>query len=305
VGYDDSMRRSAFFFAAAFLSSVACTPGDSECVEDTDCESGEVCRALQESDDRVCIRDVVDTDAGPEEEGDPVAISSFTATPNPIARGGTLTLEWESANATSCAINNGVGGVDGSGTTTVTVDDSVRYSLSCQGVDGPAVESIDVDVEVEVVTLTLTPSEANVAQEITADWTTVGATSCTLTAGAINYTVPAADLGEGSTTFFAESSGDVELSCAGANGPGTKTAALSVARVITFTATPATITSGGTSTLAWTTENVTGCAVQGETDPSPGDDMIDVMPTTTTAYTLDCTGYGDAEILATVEVTVE
>lgn len=281
-------------------------PSAGECATDGDCPTGEECRSLQESDENVCVRPSPSTDGGPIEEGDPVAVTSFTATPNPVASGGDVTLTWETVNATSCALS-GVGGVDDSGTTTVTPADNTRYTLSCQGTDGPATESIDLAVEVEVTALSLAPDEVNVARDVTASWTTVGASGCTFTAGSLTQAVTAADVGEGSLTFAAEESGDVSLSCEGAAGPAVETAALAVARVATFTATPASVPAGGQTTLAWTTENVSDCAVDDVTDANAGDDQVVVTVNETTSYTLRCTGFtevdaGPVDILATVEV---
>jgi len=300
------MRRFpiAFLSLLPLLGALSCTPGESECETDADCPTGEECRSLQERDENVCVRVVTPTDAGPQEEGDPVAIASFTATPNPVATGGTVTLTWSASNATSCLISGGVGGVEESGTTTATPTDSTRYTLSCQGADGPATESVDVDVIVKVTSLTLDVEAVNIAADVEASWETVGADSCVLTAGSFTHTLMPSELTSGMASFQAEESGDVLLTCQGTQGPATGTLALAVARVVTFTASPATVSAGGTSTLAWTTENVTGCAVDGVTDANPSDAQVDVTATTTTAYTLRCVGYDAADILSTVEVSV-
>ena len=62
--------------------------------------------------------------------------------------------------------------------------------------------------------------------------------------------------------------------------------------ITSFTATPASITSGQTSTLAWTTTNATSVTINpgGLTGGASGN--VVVSPTTTTTYTLAATGPG-------------
>jgi PKD repeat protein len=73
---------------------------------------------------------------------------------------------------------------------------------------------------------------------------------------------------------------------------------------VTFTATPATITAGQSSTLAWTVTNATSATIDGGvgTVALPSGTRV-VGPTTTTTYTLTATGPGGSST-RTVTVTV-
>lgn len=283
----------------------ACPPSSSgECDVDEDCDDGQVCRQLQESDERVCIVPFSAPDAGPSDE-QPVVIDELTADDAVVAAGGVTTLRWTAQHATSCAFNEGIGGVEESGSVEVTVARSTEYTLSCQGDSGPALASVTVAVEVDVLTLSLDDSELNIGGETTLRWTTIGATSCTATAAGLDYDVPATDLELGEIAFAPSEGGEATLTCEGATGPASDAVPFEVARIASFTATPATTTAGGTVTLAWVGESVSGCSVDGVTDPDASDDEVTVTVDATTDYTLTCVGFDAVDIQATTTVTVE
>jgi len=70
-----------------------------------------------------------------------------------------------------------------------------------------------------------------------------------------------------------------------------------------FTATPPTISSGQTSTLAWLTTNATTVEIQPDVGPVAGSGNVDVTPAATTTYTLTAGGTG-GPVTQTVVVTV-
>ncbi len=76
---------------------------------------------------------------------------------------------------------------------------------------------------------------------------------------------------------------------------------------VTLAASPTSITSGGTSTLTWTSANATSCTASGSsafTGAKATSGSESVNPTSTTTYTLICTGAGgSASSSATVTVT--
>lgn len=77
------------------------------------------------------------------------------------------------------------------------------------------------------------------------------------------------------------------------------------APTLTLTADPETITFGGTSTLEWDADNADSCeASEGWAGDKGTSDSEDVMPDSTTTYTLTCEGEG-GEITESVTVTVE
>ena len=68
-----------------------------------------------------------------------------------------------------------------------------------------------------------------------------------------------------------------------------------------YSASPTTITSGGSSTLSWNTTNATSCTINGSSVAVDG--SMTVSPTTTTTYTLTATGSGGS-VSQDVTVTV-
>lgn len=293
------------FSLSALLALLAGCPPAGECAVDEDCPSGEVCRELQDSGERICIEPFIPPDAGPDER-DPVTIDSLTADDEVVPAGGTTTLRWSAQNATSCAFNEGIGGVQPSGEREVTIDDTTVYTLSCQGEDGPALASVTVSVQLDVLTLTVADDQVNVGEPVTLRWTTIGATACTASApGLAAHTVPAEALAAGEVSFPATAGGDATLTCQGEPEAVTESVAFEVAHISSFTATPSTTTAGGTVTLSWSGESVSDCAVEGVTDADPSDNEVEVTVEETTGYTLVCVGFDDVEIQATVTVTVE
>ena len=77
-----------------------------------------------------------------------------------------------------------------------------------------------------------------------------------------------------------------------------------VPEVVSFTATPATIISGQSSTLSWTTRNTTSVSITGVANSQPPNGSVSVSPTATTGYTLTATGPGGSAT-ATATVTVK
>ncbi|MBJ6749092.1 OmpA family protein [Geomonas anaerohicana] len=70
----------------------------------------------------------------------------LTITPASVTKGDRVTLTWTSSNATSCAIEPGIGPVPTSGSMSVTPAQSADYTLVCNGAGGTAKSLAKVDV---------------------------------------------------------------------------------------------------------------------------------------------------------------
>ncbi len=74
-------------------------------------------------------------------------VSSFTAEPTSIQPGQSSTLRWEvTGNATSVAINNGIGAVQNTGSRRVSPSESTTYTLTATGPGGTSTGSATVNV---------------------------------------------------------------------------------------------------------------------------------------------------------------
>src|SRR5262249_15060147 len=86
------------------------------------------------------------------------------------------------------------------------------------------------------------------------------------------------------------------MTCVGAGGNASKSVQVSVTAAsptLSLTASPANITAGQSSTLSWSTSNATSCIASGGwsgTMSTAGN--TSVAPSSTTSYTLACTGSG-------------
>src|SRR5579859_4350711 len=109
--------------------------------------------------------------------GAPPAISFFYPGPGQILPGGSSTLSWATVNATSAAIDNGVGTVAVSGSTVVHPAATTTYTLTASSVDGTATATVTVKVlpapvPLAVVSFKATPSTIALGQPTTLSWVT-------------------------------------------------------------------------------------------------------------------------------------
>jgi hypothetical protein len=75
---------------------------------------------------------------------EPLPAITFTATPEFIPPGGSSTLTWTTTNATSVAIDNGIGPVDLSGSKSVSPAQETVYTIIATGPGGTAIASATV-----------------------------------------------------------------------------------------------------------------------------------------------------------------
>lgn len=264
------------------------------------------------------------------------SITLITANPSTVTTGETTTIYWASVNSTSCslAIPPGTSGSNSNSTTFITgvltTVGANTYTVTCIDSGNPLSPPSQQSVIVSVVTPPPTPTPlpmvslivpavpVMVNTSINIEWSstnTEGANPCILTAnqpGALgtfgtgpSFTGSTLPL-TGNTTFT--------VTCNGAGGtsasdtkivsvynPGTPTAALSAA--------PASVVSGGTSVIAWTSTDSTSCSITGTGAPS-GSLAVSGSFTTPSltapaTYTATCTGAGGTSSPDTVTVTID
>ena len=179
---------------------------------------------------------------------------------------------------------------------------TVSFKASASGyTSSTATRTITVMAKPSITSFTASPSSITSGQSSTLAWTTSGATSLSL------------DNGIGSVTGTTSKSVTLSVSTAytltATNAAGSVTATMTVAvsapappTIVSFTATPATIAVGGSTSLAW---NVTGGAAISISDlGGQSGTSVAVSPATTTSYTLTATNAAGSAT-ATITVTVE
>ena len=240
----------------------------------------------------------------------PAAISSFIATPASITVGGSTTLTWSSTNATFCTASGGWTGPEAvSGTASVSPVSTTIYTLICTGAAGTSVPA----------SVTVTVNPVAVLPVISA----FAATPATITSGSSSSLLATFTGGTGVITpgNLAVTSGTAvgvsptatttyTLTVTPTTGTAvTQTVTVTVNPVVVlpvisaFTAAPATIASGSSSSLLATFTGGTGVITPGNLAVTSGT-AVSVSPTATTTYTLTVTPTTGTPVTLMVTVTV-
>ena len=222
-----------------------------------------------------------------------------------------MTLTWNTTNATNFTVSPSILGEDQttlalSGSTTVVISATTTYTATATGPGGTATQSLTITATATAPTITLTASPTSVAPGAasTLTWTTTNATAVSIDNG-----VGSGLAANGSATVNPTATTTYTATATGTSGTATATATVTVSSgfAITLTASPTTITSGGNSTLSWSTMGGTGTvsvAISGVTGTQAASGSVSVFPTSTTSYTATATDGGGNTATATATVTV-
>ncbi len=174
-------------------------------------------------------------------------ISSLTASPTTVNKGGFTTLSWRTENATSVAISPGSEREDGqplpiSGRTTQVPPATTTYTLTATGPGGTASAIVTVSVTVPPpgVTMSVTPQSVVAGESATLTWASENATSVTIDNG-IGTVAPV-----GSTTIYPTASTTFTASATSPSG-ATTTSNADITLVLSRPARPARPTGSGGS----------------------------------------------------------
>jgi hypothetical protein len=155
----------------------------------------------------------------------PPTISSFTATPNSVAPGGSATLAWVTVGATTVSIAPTVGTVAVSGSATVQPAATTTYTITATNLAASVTGTVTVTVTLPAPTITsftATPSAIIPGGSSTLAWATTGATTVSIapTVGAVG--------GFGSATVQPASTTTYTLTATNSAGTATATATVAV-----------------------------------------------------------------------------
>ena len=267
---------------------------------------------------------------------DVAAITSWTATPDTIIAGQTVTLAWTTTAAASATLTrsdaNGMASIDLMGkmvaadSVTVTPMIGATYTLvvtDTRGNMATASVTVTVTPAARIVSFTATPDTITTGGTTTLAWTAQHATSVTMTATDSNGASPVNLMGKmpNGDSLTVSPTQDTTYRLEVSDGFNTTSTTVSVvvmapppAMITAFGASPTTITAGGMTTLSWTTQHATGVSMTAMTamGSTPVDltgkmvaaDSITLSPTVTTTYTLTATdGTNSPTATATVTVT--
>jgi hypothetical protein len=249
-------------------------------------------------------------------------ITTFSASPPAIKSGETTTLTWSVIGATSININEGIGGVSVADSRNVTPLATTTYKLTAINNYGSITKSVTVTVDTSNVTATenstttttkpvissFSASSNNITlgDNSTLTWSVSGARNITISQGIGSVTA------SGSISVYPTDNTTYTLTAINSFGSENATATITVNRttatdvfppvINSFTATPDTISPGGSSNLTWDISGATSVTIdQGIGTPSTFGQMV--YPTENTTYTLTAINPAGTDN-ATVTITV-
>ena len=230
----------------------------------------------------------------------------------PILPGTSVKLSWRTENnPSSCTASgnwSGAKSVTG-GTQTITGLTTIKeyvFTITCSNETGSITDSTAVQVipNPPAVSLTLNPASIYSGTSSTISWSATNSpTSCTATSSNGSWTGAKSASGSASTGTMAAGGYIYSLSCTNAGGTGyANNVALTVTTmpkpVVSISANPISVTSGGSSNLTWSaTNSPTSCTASGRwsgAKASSGTVSTGALTTSATpySYTLSCTNAG-------------
>ncbi len=242
---------------------------------------------------------------------------TLTATPSTIASGGSSSIGWTTTDGTTLTLDNGIGEVNpvASGSTSVSPVVTTTYSGTVEGPGGTAdcnaVTVTVTDTPAPTCTLTATPSTIGAGGSSALGWTTTDATDVTIDTVTAGTDVSVNPVASGSVTVTPAATRVYTCKVTGPGGEGSSTTTITVndtpaSPSCTLTADPASITSGESSFLTWTSTNATSMSINqdiGTVTPVGGGE-VEVAPTATTTYTATVTGSGQTTGGCSATVTI-
>ncbi|MCY1076656.1 beta strand repeat-containing protein [Archangium lansingense] len=229
----------------------------------------------------------------------PPTISSFTASSSTINAGQSTMLSWDATGATSLRISPGVGTVTGT-SVSVSPAATTTYTLTATNEVGSvtAMVTVTVNQPPTISSFTAASSTINAGQSTTLSWAATRATSLSISPGVGAVTGTSVSVRPAATTTYT-------LTATNEVGSFTATVTVTVNQpptISSFTATPATINAGQSTTLRWATTGATSLSISPGVGAVTGT-SVSVSPAVTTTYTLTATNAAGS-VTATVTVTV-
>ncbi len=228
-------------------------------------------------------------------------INSFNANPSTVAQGNASTLSWSTSGCVSASISPSVGSVPLSGTaSTGSLYNTTTFVLTAVDSLGSYItQTVTVNVtqstQCSISYFNASPTSITAGQPVVLSWATSGFTNVSISG--IGPVSPS-----GTYTVFPNGTTTYTLTASGGNNciPASQTMSVTVTVTVNqpvcvinfFNANPSTVTSGGASTLSWSTSNCTYAYISpnvGTVAPAGG--SISTGPNyTTTTYTINAQG---------------
>jgi uncharacterized repeat protein (TIGR01451 family) len=247
------------------------------------------------------VKTVIDNDC----QNDPApSCDAFTANPGSIVTGGSSVLSWQTSNATSVTMNNGIGNVAADASVTVSPTTNTTYVLTVFGTQNRSVNcSVPVTVSQDPApscdVFTATPNTIMVGQNATLAWQTSNANRVAINNGIGDV------VADGSMTVSPIASSIYQLTVFGTQNRSVNcTVPVTVTNEpvftcqdnVSFTATNYSIDEGQSTTLNWSTTNVDSVSISvinattlsGSKTVDPRSDTAYVLTAKKGSKSIDC-----------------
>src|SRR5438270_7106860 len=241
--------------------------------------------------------------------GGAVQVISFTANTSSVAAGSTITLSWQTQNATQVTIDNGVGTQPPNGSASTTVNATTTFTLVAHGASGQAKAAVTVSVSTAPPTVKLNADRTTINAgdpPVQIQWVTTNATAISFNPPVNCGGEPECGISSGIGTVTPTQTTTFVATVTGPGGSTTGSITITVNQVpptITLAANPTNICCGNASILTWNTTNATSVTIDNGVGQEPANGSVEVKPTATTTYTASATGPGGTSS-ATATVTV-
>ncbi len=262
-----------------------------------------VCATDSAGESAPCEATSITVVAAPAAQPTPAPAVTLAASPSKIVSGATSELTWSSKNATACTAGGGWTGTKAtSGKASVMPKSTTTVTLTCTGPAGSAYASAVITVTAApkppapAVTLTATATTIPSGSSSTLKWSSKNVTSCARSGGwtGTGATSGSLEVSPTSTTTYI-------LECANSTSTAQSATKITVhpaapppAPTATLKAATASISSGNSTTLTWSSTNASSCTASGGwTGTEALSGTKTVSPTVTTTYTIDAHGGGN------------
>ena len=193
-----------------------------------------------------------------------IPVITFGVAPATITAGQTATLSWNVTNATSESIDQGIGNVNPTGIQTVSPTATTTYTLTAVGATENVTSSMTLTVSPlpppVINSFTAIPATINPGDSATLQWNVSGATTVS-----IDHNVGGIAL---IGSHFVSPTATTTYTLTATNGAGSKTSTAKVTvtqpnkpTITSFTASPAAVSSGGSTTLSWIVSGATSISI--------------------------------------------
>jgi hypothetical protein len=243
-------------------------------------------------------------DAGPDQIGVTAGAMTLDGSASYDPDGDVITYQWTQIAGPTVSIN---GATNAKATFTAAESQSYAFRLTVKDTYGAqsiarVTYTTTAPQNVKILNFSATPSSITAGQTSVLIWEVVNADTVTIDAiGKVDSSHGTSSVAPTETTIYKITATNKTSS---ANATTTITVARPQVRILSFTAIPATILTGESSTLQWTTENADTVTLAGVGNV-PVNGTAPVSPKETTTYTLMARNkYGDVTATTVVRLSV-